>query len=228
VNRNHQNNDNSGKEKEGMKTKFIKTIGILGGLIGPIMVFCGCSTVSVTTDYDHTANFGKYRTYAVEPPANAPSLSPTANAALRSTLNESLGRKGIREIGPREGPDLAVVPHVRTQQKYSVEQYTSWGYGPGVWPYYGGYYGVWYGAPYTYNTISSYTEGTLVLDFVDTSNQKLVFRGIGKGTVSNKPEENAEKIRESVEKIVAKLPATAQSQPIAGNYESVTTAAASP
>ena len=188
-------------------------MAILAGLTVPVMVLCGCSTVSVTTDYDHTANFGNYRTYALEPPANAPALSPTSDAALRSALNENLAARGIREVGPGNRPDLAVVPHVKLQQKYSVEQYTSWGYGPGVWPYYAGYYGMWYGAPYSYSTINSYTEGTLVLDFVDTSNQKLVFRGVGKGTVGS-AESNAEKIREAVQKIVAKLPAT-QARPVA-------------
>jgi Domain of unknown function (DUF4136) len=210
---------------ENMKTKFTKTM-FLAGLIAPIMIFSGCSTVSVTADYDHTANFAKYRTYALEPPPKAPPLSPTSDAALRTTLRQELAARGIVEVTPDARPDLAVVPHAKTEQKYSVEQYSGWGYGPGGWPYYGGYYGVWYGAPYTYNTISSYTEGTLILDFVDTSNQKLVFRGIGKGTVSNKPEANADKIRDAVSKIVAKLPVS--TQPIAGNYESVTTAAASP
>jgi hypothetical protein len=199
-------------------------IAILG-LAGPIMILCGCSTVSVTTDHDPTVNFAKFRTYAVEPPPNAPPLSPSSDAALRTTLRQELAARGIVEVAPTARPDLAVVPHAKTQQKYSVEQYSGWGYGPGGWPYYGGYYGVWYGAPYTYNTISSYTEGTLILDFVDTSNQKLVFRGIGKGTVGS-AESNAEKIREAVQKIAAKLPISGE--PIAGNYESVTTAAASP
>lgn len=209
-----------------MKTEFRKRIAILGALIAPLIILCGCSTVSVTTDYDHTANFAKYRTYALEPPPKAPTLSPSADAALRTTLREELAARGIIEVPPGSKPDLAVVPHVRTQEKYTVQQYQSWGYGPGVWPYYGGYYGTWYGAPYTYNAISSYTEGTLVLDFVDTSNQTLVFRGVGKSTVSNKPDANADKIREAVSKIVASLPATAQ--PVAANRESVTTAAATP
>jgi hypothetical protein len=198
----------------------------LGGLIAPLIILCGCSTVSVTTDHDPSANFAKYRTYALEPPPKAPPLSPTSDAALRTTLREGLAARGITEVPPGNHPDLAVVPHVRTQQKYDVQQYTSWGYGPGGWPYYGGYYGMWYGAPYTYNTINTYTEGTLILDFVDTSNQKLVFRGVGKATVSNKPDANADKIREAVSKIVAGLPASAQ--PIAGSYEPVTTAAATP
>lgn len=169
-------------------------------------LLCGCSTVSVTTDYDHSASFASYRTYALEPPANVPSLSPSADSALRDTLRAELGARGIRQVVPNEKPDLAIVPHVYLQQKYSVSQYSQWGYGPGMWPYYGGYYGVWAGAPYTYSTIDSYTEGTLILDFVDNSKKKLVFRGLGKGTVSDNPETNAKKIREAVTKIAAKLP----------------------
>jgi hypothetical protein len=175
-----------------------------------LSIFCGCSTVSVTTDYDHSAPFGNYRTYAVEPPANVPPLPPTADSALRSSLQQNLSARGIREVTLAEKPDLAVVPHGRRQQKYSVQQYTQWGYGAGMWPYYGGYYGVWAGAPYTYTTIDSYTEGTLILDFVDTSKQKLVFRGIGTGTVTSNPESNADKIREAVQKIVEKFPAGRQ------------------
>src|SRR5437660_5432814 len=132
-------------ERKHMNTKFTKRIGILAGLIAPVLILSGCSTVSVTTDYDHTANFAKYRTYALEPPPKAPPLSPTSDAALRTTLREDLAARGITEVPPGNHPDLAVVPHVRTQQKYDVQQYTSWGYGPGGWPYYGGYYGLGFG-----------------------------------------------------------------------------------
>jgi hypothetical protein len=128
---------------------------------------------------------------------------------LRSTLRETLAGRGIREVAATENPDLAVVPHVKLQKEYSVDQYTHWGYGAGAWPYRGGYYGAWAGAPVTYTTINDYTEGTLLLDFVDTSKQKLVFRGVGKGTVGS-PESNAKKIEEAVRKIVAKLPEPTQ------------------
>lgn len=214
-----------------MNTKLIEMKTRLA--VGAVMAFvtvlflCGCSSVRVTTDYDHTADFGKFRTYALEPPRNVPPLSPSLDAAVRSTLSEGLAARGIREVGGSDRPDLAVVPHLRTERRYSLQQYTTWGYGPGVWPYAGGFYGMWYGAPMTYNTITTYTEGTLVLDFVDTSNQRLVFRGTGTGTVSNNPERNARKITDAVERIVARFPAT-QSQPIAGNYEPATTAAAAP
>src|SRR5215471_11324132 len=182
------------------------TLANLVVLTASLMVVCGCSTITVTTDYDPSAPFGTYRTYAVEPPANVPPLSPTLDSALRGALQENLAARGIREVTMGENPDLAVVPHTRLQQRYSVQQYTQWGYAPGVWPYWGGSYRVWAGAPVTYSTINSYTEGTLILDFVDTSKQRLVFRGTGTAIVSRNIASNAERIREAVKKIVARLP----------------------
>jgi hypothetical protein len=190
---------------------------LLAASIAATFIFCGCSSVRVTTDYDRSAGFGHYQTYALEPPAKVPPLSPSADAALRNTLREEMAKRGIREIAPNEKPQLAVVPHISLQRKYSVQQYTQWGYGPGVWPYYGGFYSAWAGAPFTYSTINSYTEGTLILDFLDASSQKLVFRGTAVATVSEKPESNAKKIEEAVRKIVDKLPHPAPA-PVVGNF----------
>src|SRR5262249_9264443 len=142
-------------------------------------IFCGCETVSVTADYDPSVSFVNFRTYALEPPPQVPPLSPSADAALRGTLRENLAARGIREVAPTDNPDLAVVPHISFERRYSAQQFTAWGYGPGVWPYWGGHYRVWVGAPITHTTITSYTDGTLILDFVDASKQMLVFRGTG-------------------------------------------------
>src|SRR3974390_1961352 len=155
-----------------MKTSKI-AIHLVG--IGLVSLFSGCSTVSVTTDYDHSVPFGNYHTYALEPPAQVPPLSPSSDSALRTTLRDTMAARGIREVTVAEQPDLAVVPHMRQQKAYSVQQYSQWGYGGGAWPYGAGYYGMWAGAPSTYTTINSYDEGTLILDFVDNSNKKLVF-----------------------------------------------------
>ncbi len=54
--------------------------------------------------------------------------------------------------------------------------------------------------------VSQYTEGTLILDFVDAKTQKLVFRGTGNATVSD-PQTNAASIKEVVEKIIKEFPA---------------------
>ena len=64
---------------------------------------------------------------------------------------------------------------------------------------------MWAGAPVTYVDVSNYTEGTLILDVVNTHTKKLVFRGTGTAVVGG-PNSNAGKIRDAVKKMVAALP----------------------
>lgn len=160
-----------------------------------------CSTVTVTTDYDHTASFSNYRTYTLAPSAESMTLSPTGEAALRDSLSSNLGIRGITEVS--ENADLHVVQHVSTKDKVVVFQSNDMNYG--AMPYGYGRYGAWAGAPRTYTDVSQYTEGTLILDFVDAKTKKLVFRGTGTGTVRD-TETNAERIREIVGKIVHDFP----------------------
>ena len=57
----------------------------------------------------------------------------------------------------------------------------------------------------TYTDVRQYTQGTLVLDFVDNRTKKLVFRGVGSGTIGS-AEANARKVQEAVTRITAKFP----------------------
>ena len=166
------------------------------------VVFCvfmtACSTVSVTTDYDHAAQFRQYRTYTLLPSTDKIGLSPSSETALRESLRTALAKHGISETD--ENADLHVVSHVSTQEQTVV-------FPGGGGPYMYGRYGMWAGGPY-YADVSQYTEGTLILDFVDAKTQKLVFRGIGTGTVSD-PETNAKRIREAVTEIIEDFPKAA-------------------
>ncbi|MGR8941631.1 MAG: DUF4136 domain-containing protein [Gammaproteobacteria bacterium] len=162
-----------------------------------------CSSVSVTTDYDRATSFDQYRTYTLAPSDENIPLSPSSEAALRDSLRVNLAAHNITEA-PKDA-DLHVVRHISTKDKVVV--YPGGGaYGGGM-PYAYGRYGYWSRYPANLPDVEQYTEGTLILDFVDAKTQKLVFRGIGTGTVSD-PETNAERIREAVEKIVLKFPKT--------------------
>jgi hypothetical protein len=183
-----------------MKTTIYKLSAVLFACI-----LGACSTVTVTTDYDKTTSFAKYRTYALASATQGQVLSPSSEAALRDALRAELIARGISEADKSKA-DLAVVRHVFLQEKVAVQQYTDWGYGyGGAWPYRYGSYSMWAGAPVTYTDFSEYTEGTLILDFVDRRTNKLVFRGIGRAVVEG-PDSNARKIQEAVTKIVAELP----------------------
>jgi hypothetical protein len=168
-------------------------------------MLAACSTVTVTTDYDRSAPFPQYKTYTLAPASQGQTLSPSSEAALRDALRTELAARGISEASGQRA-DLAVVRHAFTEERISVQRYTDWGYGyGGAWPYGYGSYGMWAGAPRTYTDVSQYTQGTLVLDFVDTRTKKLVFRGTGEAVVGG-AESNAGKIREAVQKMVAGLP----------------------
>jgi len=170
-------------------------------LAGVVFYLSACSMVSVTTDYDHSTSFEQYHTYNLEPVRGKIGLSPSSEMALRETLRASLALHGVSDTS--KAPDLYIVPHISTKEKLAVHQSNDWGYG--YVPYRYGRYGMWAGAPMSYTDISQYTEGTLILDFVDAKTQKLVFRGVGTATVSD-PETNAARIKEAVEKIVQDFP----------------------
>ncbi|MGY6275520.1 DUF4136 domain-containing protein [Methylomonas sp. MgM2] len=159
------------------------------------VLLAACSTVSVTTDYDHAAQFEQYKTYMLLPSTDKIGLSPSSQSALEESLRSNLAAHGIYEA--RENADLHVVSHVSTQEQTVV-------FPGGGGPYVYGRYGMWAGGPY-YADVSQYTEGTLILDFVDAKTRKLVFRGTGTDTVSD-PETNAKRVREAVAQILEKFP----------------------
>ena len=147
---------------------LMKPTGSLLSLLVVVAGFTACSSVTVTTDYDKSASFGKYKTYSLAPAAKGQPLSSASEAALREALRSELASRGIVESTSGK-PDLAIVRHVFLTDNISVQEYTDWGYGyGGGWPYGYGYYGMWAGAPSTYVDVSTYTEGTMILDVVDT------------------------------------------------------------
>lgn len=174
-----------------------------GYLLVAVLFLAACSTVSVTTDFDHSTSFSQYHTYSLTPDTEKIGLLPSSEAALREALRTNLARHGVSETSGNA--DLHVVTHVSTKEKLVVHHSSDWPYDSMAYGY--GRYGMWAGAPRTYTDISQYTEGTLILDFVDAKTQKLVFRGIGTGTVSD-PKTNAARIKEAVEKIVQDFPNT--------------------
>ncbi len=191
-----------------MKTPVAKLLSLAS-----VFALAACSTVTVTTNYDHSAAFGKYKTYTLAPATHGQKLSPRSEEVLRNAIRTQLAARGVTEAMSGKG-DLAIVRHVFTQDKVTVRQYTEWGYGSGVgygsgsgggWPYAYGSYGMWAGAPTTYQDTSKYTEGTLVLDVVDTHTNKLVFRGTATALVGRQGK-NARNIEKAVAKMVAALP----------------------
>ena len=167
-----------------------------------LVILCtltACSTtpsVTVKTDYNHSATFGQYHTYALD--TSSIGLSPTGNAALQEALRSGLASRGFTEKSAGKA-DLYIVSTVFTREKL----HTLPAGGATIWPSHYGPYGV---ARVGMNVdVTQYTEGSLVIDFVDSKTHKLVFRGLGQAVVGS-TERNAVAIRAAVEKIVAAYP----------------------
>lgn len=107
-----------------------------------------------------------------------------------------------------------VALYIVTEQKQETTATTTGmggpygGYGGG----YGGYYGHgpgwgWGGGMSTtsYNTYD-YTVGTLVCDVFHTGDKKLIWEGVGSGTVDDNPQSREDGIPKAVAKIMAQYP----------------------
>jgi hypothetical protein len=186
-----------------MKTKLAK--------ISILLTACAlvaCSGVTVSTDYDSSAHFAHFKTYTLLETASRKILSPVSDDALSNTLRTAMAARGIQEV-TKGRPDLDVACHIVLNTKVSTQYYSDWNYAyGGRWAYPYGYYGMWAGAPAPYVNVTQYTEGTMILDFVNTRTNKVVFRGIAQAIVGS-TQSNADKIRAGITKIMANFPVQA-------------------
>lgn len=160
-----------------------------------------CSSYSVQSDYDPTADFTVLKTYGwiteQEIEGDALARYPLVRKRVHSAVDTVLQGKGyvLQQYGE---PDFLVITHAGVKEKIQVSDY---GYS----------YDPWYG-PYGYGgrhiDVQHYEEGTLVIDIINTGKKELVWRGMGTGIVHSyaEPEQMERAILEKVTKILEKFP----------------------
>ena len=145
----------------------------------------------VAVDWDHDADFSKYKAYAwMESKNPGPEL---AAKRMIAAIESQLAAKGLRKTH-RSDADLAVVYNVGAKERVSVQGY-DYGYGRYRWG----------GGTVRYDT-TRYTDATLVVDLIDAKTHSLVWRGTASDTLSDKPENNEKKIQKAAEKMFKKYP----------------------
>jgi Domain of unknown function (DUF4136) len=171
-------------------------------ILAAVCTIAGCAAsnpVTVKTDSDQSARFGQYHTYVID--NRDIGVNPTYAAALEKTLDDALAARGLRKATGGKA-DLYIVPIVLTRGKIDRVPtgdvtVTRSGFGR---------YG-WKGSAVTLNTQNvEYREGSLVVDFVDSQQHKIVFRGLAQAAVSSSQERNAAAMKEAVSKIMAAYP----------------------
>ncbi len=160
------------------------------------LTLTSCSTIKVVSDYDSQTDFTKYKTFAFyKPGIDQAQISDLDKKRIMREIEANLSLKGMTIS---ETPDLLISIFTKERQRVDVynNSYGYWGYGYGPW--YGGYGG---------SSVSTSTEGTLYIDFIDKTTNELVWQGIGKGDlVMSTVEKKEARIKEIVSKIIAQYP----------------------
>lgn len=161
-------------------------------LVG-ITLLASCSSISVNTDFDPSADFSKFKTYTwIEKPVNVSGNAQQAQVhsgllgkRIMNAVDGQMVQKGFTKV--EDNPDIFVVYHTGVQDKVQV---TDWGYGYGP-------YGGWYGGGGV--DVYQYQEGTLIVDLVDAATKQLVWRGTAQAVLGgNKSPEQQQQILDNV------------------------------
>ncbi len=164
-----------------------------------VALLCGCATVRVNQDFDASADFAAYRTYAWFPGPQAETGhylldNPLIHARIRAAVDRELAAKGYRKVADGS-PDLFVGTHVSFDRKLDV--YT-------VNNYYGyGRYRRWGSVGWSETRVQEYEEGTLIVDIAAAQARKLVWRGWGTRRLRRDP--TPEKTTETIDRAVAEI-----------------------
>lgn len=156
-----------------------------------LLASVGCSSTQIVTDYDKTVDFSRYKTYAWIKGTEA--LNPLVEDRIRNAIEGQLAAKGLTKT--TSSADLAVATHASTSTEKQIDV-NSFGYGYG--------WGGWGGGGSTSVNVYDIHIGTLLVDLVDVSSNKLVWRGIANATVDKTVSQ--ELVNDAAAKMFAKYP----------------------
>ena len=176
----------------------MKTIKLLPLLL--LFVVSSCCSVRVNSDYDKSANFTSFKTYAFyKTGIDKVEISDLDKKRILRSIEETMAAKGFAKS---ETPDLWVNINTKSEKNVNVNQfYAGYGYGWGFgWnPYWGG------------NTsVSTSTEGVLTIDLIDAKKKELIWQGTGSGYLTQNVDKKDEVIKNFVTKIFEQYPPQAK------------------
>ncbi|MFI5236604.1 MAG: DUF4136 domain-containing protein [Ignavibacteriales bacterium] len=170
---------------------------IYSAIITALFFLISCSSITVNQDYDPAFDFSKLKSFGFIPITSEAGIDQLSADKLGNAIKTELIAKGYKLETPA---DFGIALMFSQQTKTNVQSY---GYGYG--------YGGWGGAG-MYGTggvdVTQYQQGTLIIDIIDMSQQKLIWRGTGSGIMSDSPsvETRTENVNNAVNQILAQFP----------------------
>jgi hypothetical protein len=146
------------------------------------------SAQDVTSNYDPTVDFSKFKTYKWVKIAGAEQVDDILNGQLTAAVDSQLAMKGFTKTD-NDNADLYVGYQVAAKQERQLNAY-----GTG---------GLRWGGGFGTVTSSTLTNASFALDMYDSANKKMIWRGIATKTID--PGASAEKRQKNIQKGAEKL-----------------------
>jgi len=188
---------------------LIRKISRFVMLAGTAVLLAACaSKPTIESDYDHTIDFGQYKTYGFFNPMGIenPNYSSIYGSIFRDSISQEMESRGYTMS---DNPDLMINVSGRLQDKTKVTTTSDPYMGGGYYGYRRGAYGTWGGYGYGSSThVSEYTEGTINVDMVDRAQKRMVWEGVAVGRVNEKKtsEETRKGIYAGIKEMFAGFP----------------------
>jgi hypothetical protein len=151
------------------------------------------ASAAVNTDYDHAADFSRYKTYSW---LKVEAENSLWQDRIRKAVDAELSAKGWQNVATGGAAALAAVGSVKTEQQLDT--------------FYNGFGGDWYwrgfGDGIVTTTVEHIPVGSLVLDIFDAKTKKLLWRARGEKVLSGDPEKNEKKLHDIVGDMFKKFP----------------------
>jgi hypothetical protein len=182
-----------------------KTGGVAAVFVAMIAAV-SCSSTSVQTDYDHQSDFAAFKTFAwyMQSEDDKPPTTGTnqiVDGRIRRAIAGNLADRGFSETAP-DTADLLVTYYASLSQQMRMYS-TGWGYGWGHGPHWGYGYSYWPG--WSYTSVSTWHEGTIIIDIVDRQKKQLVWRGVITRALGKKSS-TEEKIDQAMDRVMSEFP----------------------
>jgi hypothetical protein len=161
--------------------------------------------LKVTQDYDKSANFTQYKTFAMDTFRVSSSMSQLNQNRIMTAISDEFKKKGLLAVS--SNPDLLIHTTAIIKDKQSVSSNTTYtgGYG------YGGYYrpygwGGGMSTGYTTYSVDEYKDGSLIIEVVDAKSKNLLWEGIGNKEIDKPAKDLDAAVKDAVAKILAGYP----------------------
>ena len=183
-----------------------KVITLSVWFLSTIILLSSCApALTVTNDYDKTANFSSYHTFRiVKLEQQHQALSQFNQTRIINAVRANLVSKGFTEA---DSADLLVniVSILKNEQQVVANTTSYGGYG------YGGFYrpygwGGGMGNSQTTVNVEKYVDGSLIIEVANSSTQKLLWEGIGNKKIDQPSSNPDQAITDAVTKIMASFP----------------------